>query len=262
MKVNPIYRKEYFLAAGDANAEGELSLPLLTAHIIDIATEHANLLGIGNPNMTEISAGWVLSRISIEMERYPKVNEKYFVETWITNWNRHFSERCFCVYNENNEVLGYSRTIWMVMSTKTHENVGLSHLSLEEGMVSDKECPIARQAKHQNILRYESVEASEKDLIATAPDSFYRFKYCDLDFYRHVNTIRYVELLLNQFPLKYFDEMSPCRLELSFMHESKYGMEVIIRKFEKTPVETSFLLKDSSDDRSLFYARLFFSKRD
>ena len=68
--MTPEFKQTFFLSAGETNAEQEISLPLLTSKIIDIATAHANSLGIGNPAMEARGCGWVLSRIAIEMGRY------------------------------------------------------------------------------------------------------------------------------------------------------------------------------------------------
>ena len=124
-----VYSQAFFLSAGEVNAEAELSLPLLTAKIIDIATAHANSLGIGNPSMEERGAGWVLSRLTIEMTRYPRVNENYTLSTWVESWNRHFSVRCFCISDPEGKPMGYARSIWMVMNTRTRDNEGLGPVS-------------------------------------------------------------------------------------------------------------------------------------
>ena len=58
------------------------------------------MLGIGNPAMAHLGAGWVLSRLTIEMTRYPKCNTSYVLKTWVENWNRHFSTRDFSVEDE------------------------------------------------------------------------------------------------------------------------------------------------------------------
>ncbi|MDE7160724.1 MAG: acyl-[acyl-carrier-protein] thioesterase [Muribaculaceae bacterium] len=207
----------FFLSAGEVNAEGQLSLPLLTAKIIDIATAHANSLGIGNPAMADSGCGWVLSRLTIEMLDYPRVNDTYTLTTWIEDWNRHFSTRCFRIDDENGTPLGYARSIWMVMNTQTRDNAGLSHLHLPEEAVAPLPCPIPRQARHTTI---------PAELI----DRGYTFRYTDIDFYRHVNTVRYVNLLLNCFTLDEMDTHSIRRLELSFLHEGHYGHTVEIRR--------------------------------
>lgn len=232
--VTQEFTQTFFLSAGETDAKGRISLPLLTSKIIDIATAHANSLGIGNPSMAHLRRGWVLSRLAIEMTDYPRVNGSYSLTTWIESWNRHFSERIIAVTLADGSVAGYARTVWMVLDTETRESVGLSHLSLPEGIVSERVCPIAKQGKHHPIM-YPDFEgdlprgafrASEQ------PDS-YTFKYCDLDYYRHVNTVRYVALLLNRFTLPFLDSNAVERMELTFMHELHYGDTVDILRHEQ-----------------------------
>lgn len=242
-----MFSKEFFISANDVNAESELQLPLLVAAIIEIATNHANQLGVGNPAMESIGCGWVLSRLTIEMTAYPKVNETYTLHTWVEGWNRHFSTRCFRVDDCNGNIIGYARSIWMVMNTGTHENAGLGHLHLNTDEITPQEkCPISRQAKHI------SLEPS-------AEDRRYRFQYCDIDFYRHVNTVRYVVLLLNGFSLQTMDRNMVSRLELSFLHEGHYGSEIVIRKKEEQSSDgvcTSFMLYDTEAEREILYSRV------
>ena len=245
--MTPIFKETYFLSASEANAEQELSLPILTSKIIDIATAHANSLGIGNPSMEKMNAGWILSRLTIEMNSYPKVNDTYIISTWIESTNRHFSERA----------------IWMVMDTVNHTNVGLSHLTFEKEWIDGTIPPIERQARHSTIVENICGEELPRGIVtATAPVFDYKFKYCDLDFYRHVNTIRYVTLLLNRFTLEEHDESFVKRLELSFLHEAKYGMETqLLRSDSQDGRMSSFLLRKRSDKSPLFFARLFREKR-
>ncbi len=265
------YKESYFLSAGEVNAEGEMSIPLLTSKIIDIATAHANSLGIGNPDMGALGFGWVLSRLTIEMNQWPIANHSYSITTWIEDWNRHFSMRCFMIADEKGNPLGYARSIWMVMDTVKRENAGLSHLNLPKEMISTRECPIARQTKHLGILPSE-IDVSEKHnfLIATFPPRKYTFKYCDIDYYRHVNTVRYVTLLLNQFPLETYDHFSVRRIELNFLHEAHYGQEVmILTSGQNNPTPTYSLTFTAAKDFNLqsaktpmLFARIFFTKRD
>lgn len=241
-KMMPEFQQTFFLSAGETNAEREMSLPLLTSKLIDIATAHANSLGIGNPAMEHLGCGWVLSRIAIEMHRYPLVNENYTLSTWVETWNRHFSVRNFCVSDEAGNPLGYATSVWMVLNTVTRENAGLSHLTLPEVMISGRKCPIERPAKHLTIVPedYKQGEELPKNLLrATAKPFEYTFRYTDLDFYRHVNTVRYVSMLLNRFTLPEMDATMVKRLELSFMHECRCD-------------ETVTLLRSDSGLRSSF----------
>lgn len=253
----------FFLSAGETNAEGELALPLLVSKIIDIATAHANALGIGNPAMASLNCGWVLSRLAIEMESYPKVNTDYTLTTWVETWNRHFSERIVMVSDSAGTPLGYARTIWMVLNTETRESMGLSHLHFPPELVSGRKCPIPRQGKHRPVMPLGfNGELPGGALRATAPDWDYTFKYCDLDFYRHVNTVRYVSLLLNRLSLEEMDSHRVKRLELAFMHEGKYGMEVrVSRSFTPETGETAFAITDKKTGEEILFARLVMTDR-
>lgn len=228
----------FFLSAGETNAEQELSLSILTAKIIDIATAHANSLGVGNPQMRDLNAGWVLSRLTIEMETYPRVNETYCLSTWVEEFNKHFSVRSFKVSSPDGHVYGYARSIWMVMSYGDHSNVGLGHLALPEGSISGFKAPVARQAKH-------------RDLTDCSDPYRFSFGYSCLDSYRHVNTVRYVELLLNQYTLDEMDATVVRRLEMSFLHETKAGVPLLLLR-EDDNMTSAFQIKDPEGTPHLF----------
>lgn len=238
------YSKSYFVSAADANPEGELSVTSLASHIIDIATEHANSLGIGNPDMTDVGGGWVLARLTFEMEEYPPANSSIVITTWIEGWNRMFSTRCFEIADASGRVYGYARTVWMVIHLSRHTNLGLAHLHLPEGAVSGRECPLTPQGKH-----------------ATAegePTALYRFVYSDLDYYRHVNTLKWIEILLDRYPLSTHDSRSVRRFEIAFMAEGRYGQEVEIYR-NGEPDASTWLI--AADGKPLVSARTVLAPR-
>lgn len=257
------YSQSFFISANESNPEGELAVNILVSNIIEIATAHANSLGIGNPSMEHLGAGWVLSRLTIDMTSYPKCNTQYTLTTWVEAFNRHFSTRCFSVKDESGKILGYARSVWMVLDLKTHENFGLSHLSLPEEAISGDVCPIEPQAKHVEILPYSTApsDSSAKAITATVPENLYSFKYNDIDFYRHVNTVRYVTLLLNQYSLGDFDSHFVKRLELSFLHEGSFGDTVEIRRHDYNAGNAAFSLVSCEKRLPILFARMSLAER-
>lgn len=215
------YSKTYYLSAGECNAQGELPLPLLVNRIIDVATMHANEWGVGYERLISDNHAWVLARVAVEMERYPRVNENYVITTWIENYNRMFSQRNMAVSDVQGNILGYVRTIWMVIDLSTRQSVDISQLSYIKENINDRTCPIAPQGKLTPVTDGRSTD--------------YQFKYVDCDFNRHVNTVRYLELLMNQFDLSYFDKHMIHRMELAFLKETHYGEQVKVNFTEDTP---------------------------
>lgn len=250
----------FFLSAGETNAEGELSLPLLTSKIIDISTAHANALGIGNPSMAEMGCGWVLSRLAVEMFRYPKVNETYRLTTWIESFNRHFSERIVEVSTVDDKPLGYARAIWMVLDYNTRASVGLGHLHIDSDTPQPGICPVARQGKHITVLPAEATDIPAGAVRANAEPFNYRFRYCDLDFYRHVNTVRYIELMLNRIPLERYDREQVRRMELAFMRESLFDQRIDVLRNDSDRVSLFSIIDKETGEPSVS-ARLQFEPR-
>ena len=203
------FSKTYYLAAGECNPQGELPLTLLMTRIIEVATLHANSWGVGYERLIRDNQVWVLSRVTIEMNENPKVNTNYKLTTWIEDYNRHFSQRNMRIDDENGKPLGYVRTIWMVIDMNTRASVDIEKLGYIRENVSDIPCPIEPQSRLRPIEQGHAVD--------------YTFGYMDCDFNRHVNTVRYLALLMNMFDMDCYDHYFIRRMELSFIKETHYG---------------------------------------
>ena len=208
------YSHRYFLAPGECTPEGEMPITLLLTRIIEVATEHADMWNIGYSTLSADNLAWVLSRVSIEMTQYPKVNRKYTFVTWVENTNRHFSFRNFKILDQDGSTLGYARTIWAVIDSKAREIVDISRFTFLKVVVSDHPCPISSPSR----------------LLPVADDHAKKhcFKYCDLDINRHVNSVRYVELLMNQLPLERYQSCFVKRFEIAYVRECLYNVEVTL----------------------------------
>lgn len=190
---------------------------LLFARCIEVATDHANLLGIGFADLITHGLTWVLSRMVVEMTEWPRVNETYTIETWVENFNRAFSDRNFRVLGADGRTCGYARSTWVTIDMERRTLGDLSSFSSLGSIVRpDIECPIAPCGKH-------------RPLPADATPAVSRtFAYSDIDTNRHVNTVRYVEMLMDCYTPDYHAANPPRRLEVSFMRECTYGESATI----------------------------------
>lgn len=170
--------------------------------------------GVGYSTLIHDNQSWVLSRVTIEMKRYPIVNKKYSFTTWIESYNRHFSQRNFEITDDSGNVLGYARTIWVVINSTTRESVDISKFSYMNDVVSSHPCPIEPQSRLRPV--------------ADGSTTGYAFKYCDLDINQHVNSVRYVELLMNQLPLSDYENNFVKRFEIAYIKECKYAESIKI----------------------------------
>lgn len=210
------YTREHYLTAGECDAQGRMPLPLIAERLIEAATDHANTLGIGYATLIKRNIGWVLSRLSIEMSEYPAINSAYSVTTWIETINRRFSERNFMICSAEGRPVGYARSVWSAIDFGQRGGADLSELHLEDCPAGDLGCPIEKTPRIPAIAH-------------PAVETTYTFRYCDLDFNRHVNTVRYLELLMDQWTLDHYDRFAIDRVDLLFHHECRFGETVQVR---------------------------------
>ncbi|MDE6489979.1 MAG: acyl-[acyl-carrier-protein] thioesterase, partial [Muribaculaceae bacterium] len=210
------HSERYYLSAGECGPERQMPVPLIASRMIEVATHHANLIGVGYDDLIANGQAWVLSRLTIEMKRYPEINETYSVATWVEGVNRHFSERNFEISDHTGATIGYGRSVWVAIDIERRTVADISRFTVLGDMICERPCPIDRQGRHRPVT-------SPPDRTAS-----YIFRYSDLDFNRHVNSSRYIELLLNQWPLEFHDRHSISRIEISYLHEAHFGDEARI----------------------------------
>jgi acyl-ACP thioesterase len=221
--IDKIFTNHYFLTPGECNPQQRMPLTLLINRLIEIATLHANQVGIGYAFLTLEHQTWVLSRVAVEMKRYPGVNENYSISTWISSISRLFSERDFEICGEGGEVIGHARTVWAVIDTRTRQVGDISRIAWIKELVPQKESPVEKPSRPRAVAVPAAGEAEGYR------EAHYRFQYTDIDFNRHVNSSRYIELLLNQWGLDFHDANRLTRFEIAYIHEAHFDMEVTLR---------------------------------
>lgn len=188
-----------------------LTMGVLGNHLLNCAGFHAAERGFGIATLNENHYTWVLSRLAVEIIEMPKAYEKFSIQTWVENVYRLFTDRNFAILNAEGNPIGYARSVWAMISMETRKPADL--LTLHGGTIMDyvceKDCPIARPGR---------IKVNENH-----PVSECQVKYSDIDINGHVNSIKYIEHILDLFPLEMFREKSVRRFEMAYVAESYYG---------------------------------------
>lgn len=190
---------------------GHLTMSVLGNHLLNCAGFHAADRGFGIASLNENHYTWVLSRLAVELEEMPYQYEAFSIQTWVENVYRLFTDRNFAILNKDGKEIGYARSVWAMISMETRKPADL--LTLHGGSivdyVCDKECPIDKAGR---------IKVSEN----AAPVE-YQTKYSDIDINGHVNSIKYIEHILDLFPIEMFKEKRIKRFEMAYVAESYYG---------------------------------------
>lgn len=190
---------------------GKLTMSVLGNHLLNCAGFHAADRGFGIATLNENHYTWVLSRLAVELENMPCQYEGFSIQTWVENVYRLFTDRNFAILDKEGKAVGYARSVWAMISMETRKPADL--LTLHGGSITDyvcdKECPISKPGR---------IKVTEK-----TPVSEYQTRYSDIDINGHVNSIKYIEHILDLFPIEFFKEKRIKRFEMAYVAESYYG---------------------------------------
>ena len=209
---------------------------VLGNHLLNCAGFHASERGFGIAEINEDHYTWVLSRLAIELEDMPRQYEDFTIHTWIENVYRLFTDRNFELVNKDGKTIGYARSVWAMISMETRKPADLLTLHGESlnQYVSDRECPISKPNR---------VKVVQDNSVAE-----YLTKYSDIDINGHVNSIKYIEHILDLFPMETFKQRSIRRFEVSYVAESYYGDMLSFYMEEKGESEYDIEVKKNNQE--------------
>ena len=200
---------------------GRVTIPVIGNYLMHAASNHASKRGFGFSDMTEKNAAWVLSRLAIEINRYPVMSEPVTIYTWIDEVGRLFTNRCFEIIDSTGASITYARSIWAAINLQTRRPAPLDIEALSVYM-TDRPCPIEKPGK---------IAAIETESEGVP----YQVKYSDLDINGHFNSVKFMEHFLDLFELDLFREKEVKRFEISYLSEGQYGMPLTLHKKETEP---------------------------
>ena len=184
-------------------------------HMLNAADFHSTDRGFGMRYLMTIQRSWVLSRLAIEMTEMPRQYTRFHVETWVESAMRYFTARNFAVVgiDPSPKVYGYGRSIWAMIDTETRQPTDIYAIdngAIEQWIVTDKECPIDKGGR---------VKMSDDAQLVHTIDTHYN----DVDINGHINSVKYIEHVLDLWPLDWYREHAVKRFEIAYVAEAHAG---------------------------------------
>ena len=223
---------------------GRLFMGHLGNHMLNAADFHSTDRGFGMKYLMSIHRSWVLSRLAIEMTEMPSQYTKFDVETWVESAMRYFTSRNFAVVGTENDaagdhpkVYGYGRSIWAMIDTETRQPTDIYDIdngAINQWIEKEKACPIDKGGR---------VKMSDDAQLVRTIDT----NYNDVDINGHINSVKYIEHVLDLWPLDWYREHAVCRFEIAYVAEAHAGDQLSFYR------ETS---SDTSDGRQEFCVRV------
>lgn len=226
---------------------GSLAWGTLGNLILRCASMHAGEHGFGYPQMIAIHHAWVLSRLVIEMDERPCTDEPFGIQTWVDRLYRQFTDRHFSIVRPDGTAYGHATSIWALIDTETRQPADLTQLpdgGFTDALMPDRPSPIAPMGRIR--MKHPQLELTRKAL------------YTDLDINGHVNSIRYVEFLLNHFSPEEMKLHPVRRIEMAYCLEAYCGdvLQVWHEVDERDPKRHLFEIRKETDGSVIVKAAL------
>lgn len=203
------------------------SVASIINYMLNVAGTDAHNKGFGVDVLQGQSFTWVLSRLAVEIKSQPCQYDDIVVDTWVNEFNRLSSTRNFRV-RRGDEVMAEGVSQWCMINMETRQAVDMSTLKdvYERAMVAEPS-PIAVPARLRAI-----------------------------DFNRHVNTLRYIDLVFDALPIELIENNHGMRIDLNFIAEARYGETLTIGGINDGNVWQFEISSDS--DKTLCRAKISF----
>ena len=208
----------------DVDANRHLRLYTLEDMLLDVAGKAADRLGIGYHDLLRDNMAWVLIKMTIELDYMPTVGDQLEFDTWVNAFAHALSPREYQIFLKTDTErfeIGRVHSVWAVLNLSTRQ---MENIFSEE--------------RFQKIDTHELLPISSARLKRIAEPmgtDNYVIRYSDLDYNRHCNSCKYLEMMLdaNHRIVDNLTESDHIVLHLSYSREVHYDEHVTINYAEQ-----------------------------
>jgi len=248
MEKMPVWSEKRTVRFSAVDKSNTMTLDAVMNYFQEAAVNHAENLGVGHEALAEIHQGWVLSRMSVQIDRRPKCDENITIRTWPRGSEKMLAIRDFDIIGADEIPVIRARSGWIIIDTekrrplrpqtvteKLPSNEGLDAMTAATGL-----------AEHQFPL---------DSLKRTAA-------YTDLDYNGHVNNVSYVKWIEDTMDPVLLEKAEHMRLDINYTSEILPGEVTEIRFVPIDPSDNAtsqtfaFEGRKQRDNQPVFRAEL------
>ncbi len=240
--MSEITTYNYRIEPQDVDFTQRASVATIINYMLNVAGLDAHNKGFGVDALMGQSVTWVLSRLAVDIAVQPNQYEGVEIDTWVNDFNRLSSTRNF-VMHQGERCLASGVSQWCMFDMEKRQSVDMSLFKdvYLKAMV-DAPSPIAMPARLRAI---EPTAKMSRPVV-----------YSDIDFNRHVNTMRYIDLIFDTLPLGLIESNAGMRIDLNFLAEARYGDTITVGSVKDEAGVWQFEI--TSEERVLCRAKIEF----
>jgi len=197
----------YLIHSYEMDQQKRLSIVSAINYFQESAWRNAESMGFGFNDLSAKNRFWVLSRLYVEMYRYPLWGETIQLETWPKGMESLFALRDFRFKSaDGKELLGAGVTAWLIVDSATHR------LQRVDRICGEMPCyPQNAIERQPGRIALPSTMLHQTRIVAG---------YTDVDVNQHVNNVSYLNWAVNYLPVS--NKILTIRsAEINFLSEAR-----------------------------------------
>ncbi len=238
--IEGMYTSKMTLLAHDVDCANKWKLSSVFSNTQEIANFDCKAYNCDWVTLRDkYNACFVITRMKLKMYLYPGSSDTVRISTWPedrarTIWTRYFKFET----EDGSRTVGEAVSQWVLMNRTTRSIMKPSEFDII--MPDTSRIPVPFQLKRGN---FDFVPDYSVERIPT---------YSDLDYNGHVNNARYIEWIMDLFPLDFLYKYQLAEMDIKYEQEIKHGQKVILDfKFDK--VDNTFYVKGYSSENTAFF---------
>ena len=230
------------IVPSQCDSSGCLGIPNTFSLFMDIATEHADMLGIGLKDLAPLHRFWLTVKSKAYFYRRPALSETVTLSTWPEHPDSRKCNRDYTI-TSGNELLVAGKTEWAVIDTLSGRLVKVDSV-YPEGLVLLDDISI-----EEDFVKF-STDLSDAVVLGG-----YRVNSNDIDLGGHMNNVAYIRALPSLFSSEEWQSLNIKEIEMWYRSQC-YEDEVftVVQKDVDKAKEVFYLKSDGSVAFQLRYS--------
>ncbi len=204
-----IWQETYQIRSYEVDCHHRLSVLAIFNFMQEVASRHAEALGVSIQQLLSENYTWLLSRLKIKIASFPTWKDLITLRTWPSGAQRLFALRDFEILDKDQQTVAEAISAWLVLDVQKRRPVRI-----------DQFVERLKPLEGEHILP-ETLDklpgldgrTHEKEIVV---------RHRDLDINQHVNNVSFVEWVIESVPAKVLNTFVTAELEINFLAEAFY----------------------------------------
>lgn len=211
------YRQKFVVTIYDIDFTNKLKMSSILNYFQEAATHHSHILGVDYYNLMKENEYWILSRICVEIDKYPKLGEEIEVISYPIAPRIIDCDRDYYILNNKGEVLIRGVSKWLILDATTNKIKRINTNYFYNIIFYDS------RAIENPVWKIEN-----NNQLSDVYKSIVRLD--DIDINKHMNNAKYANIIFNALSEEEIINNDIIAFSVNYLSQMYRGQEYTVKK--------------------------------